>query len=134
MITRETIQNDVATYTGHDISQPFRKTHLVLGRQMYYTLCREFTDNSLQNKGKIKESSGQIRRFNHAGVLNLLNKFDSFMVRHKMHHETYKKLRNHYLNYRTPYFDFEGIEHKEPKKLIKTHTRKDLNTLVSLNQ
>ena len=134
MITKETILNDVNKYSGYNISDPFRKLNLVLGKQIYFVLCREFTECTLSDIGKMKYGKDRFRKVGHASVLNLINKFETYRKQYKMHNDLYVKLKNHYLENNEPYFDYE-FEFFEDDDFIakRTHVRKDFNTLVSLN-
>ena len=131
-MTKEEIMNDVNIYTGYNISNPQRTPNLVRARQVYYVLCREFTVSTYAQLGKMAKSSGGFRYMNHGSILSSVNLFEIDRKRYKMHNDLYNKLRKYYLDFESPYFKFETFICESDLITTKTHTRKDLNTLMSL--
>ena len=134
-MTKEEIMNDVNIYCGYNISDSRRAHHLVRARQVYYVLCREFTNSTYAQLGKMPNSSGGFRYMNHGSVLSSVNLFDIDKEKYKMYNDLYNKLRWYYIGFKHPYFKFETFNQEDySDDLITTrnHIRKDLNTLVSL--
>lgn len=130
MITKEDILNDICKYSGFNIANPIRKEHIILLRNVYYRLCKDFTDNTLKEIGQI-EKGIYAMNITHSSVKNGLKKFEYNKDTYNMHTALYNMLRFFYKENEEPYYCDEETEQIDAIK--KTHTRKDLNTLHSLN-
>lgn len=108
--TIEEIRNYVESKTGLDISRKTRKRQYVDARALYYKMCREYTDASLEEIGTL------VNRDHSSVVHSVLHCFDSVYKFNPL--------------VRNIYDDFKPILVASPERL----TREEIDSIVNENR
>jgi len=123
-MTKEIINEIVDQYFELKINTPTRKRPYIEARAVYYKLCREFTNLTLENIGWDFDK-------NHATVLNGIRQLDNWMNHDSRIKNNYKILKNKIFNIEQ---EEEVIEINEGLVLRYATLKQQVKNLQEANQ